>query len=96
MIDGGYSKAYQPETGIAGYTLIYNSQSLKLVQHEPFTSRERAVKEGLDILSETKVLEFEENRRYVRDTDQGAELREQIDDLYQLLDAYRSGSIRSR
>jgi len=95
MIDGGYSKAYQPETGIAGYTLIYNSQSLKLVQHEPFTSRERAVKEGLDILSETKVLEFEENRRYVRDTDQGAELKAQIDDLYQLLEAYRNGSIRS-
>ena len=95
MIDGGYSKAYQPETGIAGYTLIYNSQSLKLVQHEPFTSRERAVKEGLDILSETKVLEFEENRRYVRDTDQGAELREQINDLYQLLEAYRNGSIRA-
>ena len=95
MIDGGYSKAYQPETGIAGYTLIYNSQSLKLVQHEPFTSRELAVRQGLDILSETKVLEFEENRRYVRDTDQGALLKEQIDDLYQLLEAYRNGSVRS-
>ena len=96
MIDGGYSKAYQPETGIAGYTLIYNSQSLKLVQHAPFSTREMAVKYGLDILSETKVLEFEESRRYVRDTDQGAELKEQIDDLYQLLDAYRNGSIRSK
>ena len=93
VIDGGYSKAYQPETGIAGYTLIYNSQSLKLVQHAPFSTREMAVKYGLDILSETKVLEFEESRRYVRDTDQGAELKEQIDDLYQLLDAYRNGSI---
>lgn len=96
VIDGGYSKAYQPETGIAGYTLIYNSQSLKLVQHAPFTTREKAVKFGLDILSETKVLEFEESRRYVRDTDQGAEIREQIDDLYQLLDAYRSGAIHQR
>lgn len=95
VIDGGYSKAYQPETGIAGYTLIYNSQSLKLVQHAPFTTREKAVKFGLDILSETKVLEFEESRRYVRDTDQGAEIKEQIDDLYQLLDAYRNGSIHS-
>ena len=93
VIDGGYSKAYQPETGIAGYTLIYNSQSLKLVQHAPFSTREMAVKFGLDILSETKVLEFEESRRYVRDTDQGAELKEQIDDLYQLLDAYRTGKI---
>ena len=96
MIDGGYSKAYQAETGIAGYTLIYNSQSLKLVQHAPFSTREMAVKYGLDILSETKVLEFAESRRYVRDTDQGAELKEQIDDLYQLLDAYRNGSIRSK
>ncbi len=95
VIDGGYSKAYQPETGIAGYTLIYNSQSLKLVQHAPFTTREKAVKFGLDILSETKVLEFEESRRYVRDTDQGAEIKEQINDLYQLLDAYRNGSIHS-
>ena len=93
MIDGGYSKAYQPETGIAGYTLIFNSQSLKLVQHEPFTTREKAVKFGLDILSETKVLEFTQSRLYVRDTDQGEEIKEQIDDLYQLLDAYRSGKI---
>ena len=95
VIDGGYSKAYQPETGIAGYTLIYNSQSLKLVQHAPFTTREKAVKFGLDILSETKVLEFEESRRYVRDTDKGEEIKEQIDDLYQLLEAYRNGSIHS-
>ena len=95
VIDGGYSKAYQPETGIAGYTLIFNSQSLKLVQHAPFTTREKAVKFGLDILSETKVLEFEESRRYVRDTDQGEAIKEQIDDLYQLLDAYRSGAIHS-
>jgi fructose-1,6-bisphosphatase-3 len=95
VIDGGYSKAYQPETGIAGYTLIFNSQSLKLVQHAPFSTREMAVKYGLDILSETKVLEFEESRRYVRDTDQGAAIKEQIDDLYQLLEAYRNGSIHS-
>ncbi|MBR5100332.1 MAG: fructose-1,6-bisphosphatase, partial [Bacteroidales bacterium] len=95
VIDGGYSKAYQPETGIAGYTLIFNSQSLKLVQHAPFSTREMAVRYGLDILSETKVLEFEESRRYVRDTDQGAEIKEQIDDLYQLLEAYRNGSIHN-
>jgi fructose-1,6-bisphosphatase len=63
--------------------------------HAPFTTREKAVKFGLDILSETKVLEFEESRRYVRDTDQGAEIKEQIDDLYQLLEAYRNGSIHN-
>ena len=93
VIDGGYSKAYQPETGIAGYTLIFNSQSLKLVQHAPFSTREMAVKYGLDILSETKVLEFEESRRYVRDTDKGAAIKEDIEDLYQLLEAYRTGAI---
>lgn len=96
MIDGGYSKVYQTTTGIAGYTLIYNSQSLKLVQHEPFSTREQAVKYGLDILSETQVLEFSESRQYVRDTDQGAELKEKIDDLRQLLEAYRNGSVRQR
>ncbi|MBR4660175.1 MAG: fructose-1,6-bisphosphatase [Bacteroidales bacterium] len=95
VIDGGYSKAYQPETGIAGYTLIFNSQCLKLVQHAPFSTREKAVKQGLDIISETKVLEFEESRRYVRDTDKGVELKEQIDDLRQLLQAYRKGLIRN-
>lgn len=95
VIDGGYSKAYQPETGIAGYTLIFNSQCLKLVQHAPFSTREKAVKQGLDIISETKVLEFEESRRYVRDTDKGVELKGQIDDLRQLLQAYRKGLIRN-
>lgn len=95
VIDGGYSKAYQPETGIAGYTLIFNSQCLKLVQHAPFSTREKAVKQGLDIISETKVLEFEESRRYVRDTDKGVELKDQIDDLRQLLQAYRKGLIRN-
>ena len=94
VIDGGFSKAYQTETGIAGYTLIYNSQSLKLVQHEPFESREQAVDIGTDVISETKVVEFAEHRQLVRDTDKGRELQSQIDDLYQLLAAYRSGQIR--
>lgn len=94
VIDGGFSKAYQTETGIAGYTLIYNSQSLKLVQHEPFESREQAVDIGIDVISETKVVEFAEHRQLVRDTDKGRELQSQIDDLYQLLAAYRSGQIR--
>ncbi len=94
VIDGGYSKAYQGETGIAGYTLIYNSRSLKLVQHEPFESRENAVKYGKDIISETKVLEFAAQRQLVKDTDIGKELQSQIDDLQQLLAAYRSGAIQ--
>ena len=94
VIDGGYSKAYQPETGIAGYTLIYNSQCLKLVKHQPFVSRAEAIRKGLDVVSETNVLEFAEKRQLVRDTDNGKELRRQIDDLNQLLKAYRDGTVR--
>lgn len=95
VIDGGYSKPYQSETGIAGYTLIYNSHGLKLVQHEPFESKQKAIEQGVDIKSETKVLEFVENRKLVRDTDIGKELQRQIDDLKQLLSAYRSGLLRT-
>lgn len=94
VIDGGYSKAYQPETGIAGYTLIYNSHGLMLVQHEPFESARRAIEEGHDIISETTVLEFSNKRRLVRDTDIGAELMRQIEDLTRLLAAYRSGYLK--
>ena len=94
VIDGGFSKAYQSETGIAGYTLIYNSFGLKLVQHEPFESKQKAIEQGIDIISETKVLEFVEKRKLVRDTDIGKELQGQIDDLNQLLAAFRSGIVR--
>lgn len=94
VIDGGYSKAYQPETGIAGYTLIYNSHGLMLVQHEPFESAKRAIEEGHDIISVTTVLEFSNKRRLVRDTDIGADLMRQIEDLTRLLAAYRSGYLK--
>ena len=94
VIDGGYSKPYQAETGIAGYTLIYNSYGLRLVQHEPFESAQKAIEQGLDIISETKVVEFVEKRKLVRDTDIGKKLIEQIDDLMQLLAAFRKGQIR--
>ena len=94
MIDGGYSKAYQQETGIAGYTLIYNSYGLRLVQHESFESTQKAIEEGKDIISETKVVEFLDKRKMVRDTDMGKQLKVQIDDLKQLLVAFRKGLIR--
>lgn len=96
VIDGGYSKAYQSETGIAGYTLIYNSHGMKLVQHEPFESAEKAVKEGIDIISTTSVVEFVSNRMLVRDTDNGKILRGQIEDLKELLEAYRGGLVRQK
>ena len=85
VIDGGFSKAYQPETGIAGYTLVYHSHGMQLVQHEPFQSRQKAIEEGLDIKSTNFVLEFNSQRMMVKDTDKGKELVTQIQDLKKLL-----------
>ncbi len=96
VIDGGFSKAYQPETGIAGYTLVYHSHGLQLVQHEPFMSRQKAIEEGLDIKSTTFIVEFNTQRMRVKDTDKGLELRVQINDLKDLLEAYRSGKIKEK
>ena len=96
MIDGGFSKAYHSETGIAGYTLIYNSHGLQLVQHEPFESAVKAVEEGKDIISTKVIVEATTDRITVRDTTIGKELQVQIDDLKNLLAAYRSGQIKER
>ena len=96
VIDGGFSKAYQSETGIAGYTLIYNSHGLLLVQHEPFESRERAIREGKDIISTMQIVEFKAQRMRVRDTDRGMELAQQITELEKLLMAYRGGLIKEK
>lgn len=96
VIDGGFSKAYQPETGIAGYTLVYHSRGFQLVQHEPFTSIETAVEEGKDIISTYQLVEMTNHRMMVKDTDKGDELRSQIDDLQKLLKAYHTGQIKER
>ncbi len=96
VIDGGFSKAYQSETGIAGYTLIYNSHGLLLVQHEPFESSRRAIIEEQDIISTIHLLEFKAQRMRVRDTDRGQELTAQKYDLERLLIAYRGGLIKER
>ena len=68
VIDGGFSRAYQPETGIAGYTLVFHSRALQLVQHEPFESRQKAIEEGLDIKSNSFLVEFNSQRMLVKDT----------------------------
>ena len=96
VIDGGFSKAYQKETGIAGYTLVYNSYGLRLVAHEPFESTEAAIEKGSDIHSETTVIKRVFDRRLVGDTDAGQKIREQIADLEKLLKAYRSGEIKEK
>ena len=94
VIDGGFSKAYHSETGIAGYTLVYHSRGFLLVQHEPFESTTKAIEEGLDIRSTTIVVELSSHRQIVKDTDKGAELKQQISDLANLLYAYRNGLIK--
>jgi len=96
VIDGGFSKAYQPETGIAGYTLVYHSHGLELVQHEPFESAQKAIEEGQDIKSTNFVLEFNSQRRMVRDTDKGRTLRTYIGNLRMLLEAYRMGLVQEK
>lgn len=92
-IDGGFCKAYQKTTGIAGYTLIYNSYGLRLVSHGPFKGISEAVQQNTDILSTTNILEVAVRRKLVADTDIGAQLRSQIDTLSLLLDAYRTGAM---
>lgn len=96
VIDGGFSEAYHNETGIAGYTLVYHSRGFQLVQHEPFTSAADAIKRGTDIKSTTQIVEMSAHRMLVADTDRGAELRSQIEDLKKLLYAYRHGLLKER
>ena len=93
VIDGGFCKAYQPTSGIAGYTLIFNSRSLRIVSHEPFESRMKAIHENHDIANESLIFERMHNRVKVAQTDQGRELQARVDDLMMLLDAYRSGAV---
>ena len=96
VIDGGFSRPYHSQTGIAGYTLVYHSRGFQLVQHEPFESRAKAIEEGLDIKSTLIMVELSAHRQMVKDTDQGAELRSQIKELEKLLYAYRNGSIKEK
>lgn len=95
-IDGGFSKAYQPTTGIAGYTLISNSYGFVLAAHEPLESMRAAVVNELDIHSSRKVVELVDKRTLVADTDNGAVLKQQIADLEELLEAYRNGIVAEK
>lgn len=96
VIDGGFASAYHKETGIAGYTLVYHSRGFQLVQHEPFTSAEDAVLRGTDIVSTIQIVELNQRRLRVADTDKGHEIRRQIADLKELLYAFRHGYIKER
>ena len=96
VIDGGFSKAYHETTGIAGYTLVYHSRGFELIQHEPFTSTQDAVAKGTDIKSSKQIVEMMGRRIRVRDTDLGKQIQQQIDELRQLLHAYRHGLIKEK
>ena len=90
VIDGGISKAYQPSTGIAGYTLIYDSHSLSLAEHKPFVPGES------EHTPEVHIVEKMESRVNIADTDRGKEIEDKICDLRELLKAYREGLIREK
>lgn len=96
MIDGGMSRPYQRETGIAGYTLVYNSYGMRLVSYDPFRSAEEAIKNESDIHSVTEVVQLTDRRLLIRDTDNGKRMEEVIAELSALLDAYRAGTIREK
>lgn len=93
IIDGGFCKAYHKKTGIAGYTLIYNSHSMRLKAHQPFESIKKVLEENKDIESSTDIFETEEKRIRVKDTDIGKALKEQIIDLQKLLEYYNYSRI---
>jgi fructose-1,6-bisphosphatase-3 len=94
VIDGGFAKAYQAQTGIAGYTLIYNSYGLLLASHDPFESTQLAIEDEIDIDTDTQILETNFNRIRVKDTDRGRRIQQQISELKQLVEAYRTGLIK--
>ena len=96
VIDGGFSKAYQETTGIAGYTLSYNSNGLVLAVNEPFESKQKAIEEGIDIKTEIILKETVNKRKMVSDTDIGEKLKEEIKDLKMLLESYREGKIKEK
>ena len=96
QIDGGFSKTYRRRTGIAGYTLTYNSYGLTLSAHDPFDFSDRAVKDELDIISHQEAVEYRDKRILVGDTDYGKRMMIRIDELKELIQAYQSGEIAER
>ncbi len=93
VIDGGFCRAYQPTSGIAGYTLIYNSRNYRIVSHQPFEGRDEAIHQNHDIANDSLIFEKTEPRVKIAETDQGRELKIRVDDLMMLLEAYRSGAV---
>ena len=93
VIDGGFCKAYQPTSGIAGYTLIYNSHNIRIVSHQPFAGRTDAILHNHDIANDSLIFERMESRVKIAETDIGRRLQAQANDLRRLLQAYKSGAV---
>ncbi len=93
VIDGGFSKAYQATSGIAGYTLIFSSRHFRIVSHQPFEGRRAAVTRNHDIANDSVIFEKMETRMKVAETDEGRQLQARVDELKALLDAYRTGAV---
>lgn len=96
LIDGGFCRAYQESTGIAGYTLIYNADGMRISAHEPFRGVQNAIKNNADILSDTVIFEQAADKIRVKDTDIGCGISEKIDDLMHLLECYETGGIKEK
>ena len=93
VIDGGFSRAYQSTSGIAGYTLIFNSRHFRMVSHQPFAGKKEALKRNRDIDNDSVIFEVLEKRMKVAETDEGIDLQAQVNDLVRLIEAYRSGDV---
>jgi len=93
VIDGGFCRAYQATSGIAGYTLIFNSRGMRIVSHQPFAGRLDALQNNRDIVNNSVIFETMESRMKISQTDQGRELQARVDDLLRLLEAYRAGAV---
>lgn len=96
LIDGGFCRAYQPSTGIAGYTLIYNADGMRISAHEPFRGIQNAISDNADIVSDTVIFERSADKIRVKDTDIGKAITEKIADLTMLLECFESGTIKER
>lgn len=93
VIDGGFSRAYQKTSGIAGYTLLFSSRYFRIVSHQPFAGRREALIRNHDIDNDSVIFETLEQRMKVAQTDEGIDLQAQVDDLVRLMEAYRSGAV---
>jgi fructose-1,6-bisphosphatase-3 len=94
VIDGGFSKAYQPTSGIAGYTLIFSSRHFRIVSHQPFSGKYDAIHKNDDIANDSLIFEKMNTRMKVSETDEGFYLQSQVDDLMDLLEAFHTGAVK--